>query len=85
MQETWSANTAGTNYTAVNGTFTFPPGTTARSVSVPILAGPEQGSPSNGNKLTFLLNLSNPSYVYGGGSGQATIIEGPIVDTASAV
>jgi hypothetical protein len=74
---------AGTNYTAVGGTFTFPPGTTTQSVSVPILPGPETGGPSNGNKLRFLLNLSNPSYVYVGGPGQATILEGPIVNSVS--
>jgi hypothetical protein len=74
---------AGTNYTAVNGTLTFPPGTTTGSVSVPIIPGPETGNGSNGNKLTFLLNLSNPSYVYGGGSGQATIYEGPVVNSVS--
>lgn len=74
---------AGTNYTAVSGTLTFPPGTTTQSVSVPILPGPEQGNPSNGNELTFLLNLSKPSYVYGGGSGQATIFEGPVVEAVS--
>jgi CSLREA domain-containing protein len=48
--------TAGADYTPVNGTFTFTPGQTAKTITVPV----------NGDTLfepdeTFFVNLSNPS------------------------
>src|SRR5204862_376659 len=48
--------TAGTDYTPVNGTLTFTPGQTAKTITVPV----------NGDTLfepdeTFFVNLSNPS------------------------
>jgi uncharacterized repeat protein (TIGR01451 family) len=47
--------TAGRDYTAVSGTLTFPPGTTNRTVTVPILDDPFPEAPSE----QFLLRLTN--------------------------
>jgi sugar lactone lactonase YvrE len=46
---------AGTNYTAISGTFTFAPGITSDSIHVPLLDSGSQTAP-----LTLTLTLSNP-------------------------
>jgi DNA-binding beta-propeller fold protein YncE len=46
---------AGTNYTAINGTFTFAPGVTSETIRVPLL-----DSGSQPTSLNFTVNLSNP-------------------------
>jgi hypothetical protein len=51
-------NTAvsGTNYVTTSGTLTFPPGTTTKTISIPVV---DNSQPDNGN--TFYVNLSNPT------------------------
>ena len=47
--------TSGTDFIASQGTLVFPPGTTTRSVSVPVL-----GDFVSEGSETFVVNLSNP-------------------------
>ena len=63
--------TAGSDYTAANGTLTFNPGETSKTVTVNIL-GDTDDEPDE----TFFLNLSNPTNAdIIDGQGQATIID----------
>jgi hypothetical protein len=70
---------AGTDYTAVSGTLTFPAGTTSQTISVPVLADPS----ASGN-LTFFLNLSSPSSnaTLAGGQATGTITTLPVQNLA---
>jgi hypothetical protein len=62
---------AGTDYTAVSGTLTFSPGTTTRTIKVPIAAD-TTAKPN----LTFDVNLSNTSGAsLGTSTGVATIVD----------
>jgi serralysin len=63
--------TAGTDYTAVDGTLTFDPGVTEQEVRVPI-TGDAAIEPNE----SFFVNLSNPvNDVIADGRGQATIVD----------
>ncbi|CAB5132321.1 Alkaline phosphatase (EC, partial [Olavius algarvensis associated proteobacterium Delta 3] len=63
--------TAGSDYTAVNGTLTFAPGVTEQEVRVPI-TGDETVEPNE----SFFVNLSNPvNDVIADGQGEATILD----------
>lgn len=62
---------AGSDYTAVSGTLTFPPGTVARSVPVPIV-----GDAVDEDNETFTVQLSSPvGTVVLDGSATATIVD----------
>lgn len=65
---------AGQDYTATNGTLTFGPGETSKTVTVQVLA-----DGTAGNK-TFSLNLSNPSNAtITAAAGTGTITAGPVL------
>jgi hypothetical protein len=62
---------AGVDYAAVAGTLTFPPGTVARTVPVPIL-----GDVTDEDDETFTLDLSNPTNAtIADGQGVGTIVD----------
>jgi hypothetical protein len=59
---------AGSDYTGVTGTLTFPPGTTTQSISVPIIGDPDD----EGNE-TFFINLSNQTNATFISNSQSTV------------
>lgn len=69
---------AGSDYTATNGTLTFAPGVTSRSISIPIL-----GDTIYESNETFTLNLSNAvNATIANGQATATILnDDPLTDT----
>lgn len=60
--------TAGSDYSATNGTLTFPPGTTIQTIRVAVI-----GNTVSESNETFLVNLSNPT--------NATLFDGQAVAT----
>jgi hypothetical protein len=68
---------AGQDYQAVSGTLLFPPGAVTENIPVPISTG--SGSSTADNQLYLLMQLTNPSYVAAGTSGEGIIYEGPVI------
>jgi hypothetical protein len=63
--------TLGSDYTAVSGTLTFPPGSTAQTVSVPVI-----GDLVDEDNETFFVNLTGPvNATIADGQGTGTIID----------
>lgn len=63
--------TAGTDYTAVTGTVTFPPGQTSRTVSIPLV-----NDALDEDDETFVVNLTAPTNgTLGDGQAQGTITD----------
>jgi hypothetical protein len=72
--------TAGTDYASTSGALTFPPGTTARSVAVPVL-----GDLVREGDEAFSVNLAAPvNGTLGTPSAQATIVDDDPVPTVTA-
>ena len=72
--------TAGTDYVSASGALTFPPGTTARSVAVPVL-----GDLMREGNEAFAVNLASPvNATLGAASAQATIVDDDPVPTVTA-
>ena len=70
---------AGADYTATSGTLTFPPGTTARTVAVPVVT-----DALDEDDETFSLVLSGPFNATLGGNGTATILDDDAAPSLSA-